>query len=154
MKRKGIFFLLCCLFFSFYSTKNTFSEEGDLKAKWLTDYQKACSLAKKHNRPILIDFTGSDWCGWCIKLKKEVFDKKAFKKYAGKNLILLEIDFPQKKAQSSKLKKQNKALSEKYQVRGYPTIILTDYQGNKIAQTGYREGGEKKYVQHLEDLLS
>ena len=121
---------------------------------WTHDYDQAIKDAKKYNKPILINFTGSDWCGWCIRLKKEVFGKPAFENYAGKNLILLELDFPRKKPQSPKIKKQNNNLAKKYRIRGFPTIILINENGNIIARTGYRRDGPAKYVEHLKSLLS
>ena len=61
---------------------------------WLTDYQAAKKQAKEENKPILINFTGTDWCGWCIKIEKEIFSKEEFKTYAKENLILMEVVFP------------------------------------------------------------
>ncbi|MBU0478833.1 thioredoxin family protein [bacterium] len=121
---------------------------------WIHDYDQALKDAKKYSRPILINFTGSDWCGWCIRLKEEVFSKPAFKNYASNNLILLELDFPRRKPQPPKIKKQNNDLAKKYKIRGYPTIILIDHKGNVIARTGYRRGGPDKYIEHLKELIS
>ena len=120
---------------------------------WLTDYDQALALSRKENKPILVDFTGSDWCGWCIKLDKEVFSQKVFQEFAQKNLILLKIDFPARKKQSAAEKKQNEALQEKYNVPGYPTILILDKNGDILARTGYRFGGAEKYVKHLQELL-
>lgn len=119
---------------------------------WLTDFDKAKAEAKEKNRPILVDFTGSDWCGWCIKLNKEVFSKEAFKNYAKDNLVLLELDFPRKKKLSDELKKQNEKLSKKYKVKGFPTILLLDAEGKVLARTGYQKGGPDAYVTHLKSL--
>jgi protein disulfide-isomerase len=121
---------------------------------WGEDFEAAKAAAAKDTKPILVDFTGSDWCGWCIKLDKEVFSKKEFKDYAKDNLILLSLDFPHEKKQSSKLKKQNEALSKKFGVEGFPTVLLLDAEGKKIAETGYQEGGAAKYVEHLKGLLA
>ncbi len=126
----------------------------ELPAIWTDDYEIATKSAKKYKRPILVNFTGSDWCGWCKKLKREVFSRQSFKDYASKNLVLLEIDFPRSKTQSQKVKTQNQTLARKYGIRGYPTIILIDGNGNEIARTGYREGGPGKYVEHLKRFLS
>ncbi|MFZ4387578.1 MAG: thioredoxin family protein, partial [Chthoniobacterales bacterium] len=79
---------------------------------WGDDYKGALASASKENKKVLLDFTGSDWCGWCIKLKKETFDQPAFKEFANKNLVLVEIDFPQGKTLSPEVKKQNAALQE------------------------------------------
>lgn len=120
---------------------------------WLTDFEEATKEAEKRGVPILVDFSGSDWCGWCIKLDSEVFSKDEFIKYAKKNVVLFLADFPSKKAQSDKIKKQNKKLSEKYGVRGFPTVLLLDESGKELARTGYQRGGAAKYVKHLKELL-
>jgi protein disulfide-isomerase len=121
---------------------------------WGEDFEAAKAAAAKDKKPILVDFTGSDWCGWCIKLDEEVFSKKEFKAYAKENLILLKLDFPHEKHQSSKIKKQNGELAKKYAVSGYPSILLLDADGNQIGQTGYQDGGAAKYVEHLKELLA
>ena len=120
---------------------------------WLTDFEAAKAQAKEENKPILVDFTGSDWCGWCIKLNKEVFSKSSFKDYAKENLVRLELDYPRKKELSKELKKQNAELRKKYEVRGYPTILLIDAKGKVLAKTGYQKGGPDAYVTHLKSLL-
>ena len=123
--------------------------------EWGTDWEAAKAQAKKENKPIFVNFTGSDWCGWCIKLEKEVFSKKAFQDYAKENLVLLEIDFPRKKEQSAELKAQNKKLDKEYGVEGYPTLYLLDADGKKLSgDVGYREGGPEAYVKHLQELIA
>jgi thioredoxin-related protein len=121
--------------------------------KWETDFDLAKKRAKEENKSILVDFTGSDWCGWCIKLKKEVFDQPAFQEYAKKNLIMVELDFPRKTPIDEKLKEQNKKLAEEYEIRGYPTILLLNSKGREVARTGYQEGGPEKYIEHVKELL-
>ncbi|MDI6774424.1 MAG: thioredoxin family protein [Verrucomicrobiota bacterium] len=93
-------------------------------ADWETDFAKAATNASKSGMCMLLDFSGSDWCGWCIKLEEEVFSKKEFKEYAKKNLICVLVDFPRQKKLSKKLKDQNAALAKKYAIRGYPTVII------------------------------
>lgn len=119
----------------------------------MSDFGAAQSQAKAEGKPMLLDFTGSDWCGWCIRLDEEVFSQDAFKAYAAANLILVELDFPRKKNQSAELKAQNKALSEKYGVRGFPTIVVLSPAGDLLGTTGYRRGGPEDYVLHLQELL-
>jgi protein disulfide-isomerase len=121
---------------------------------WMHDFEAAKAKAVKEGKPIFINFTGTDWCGWCIKLEKEVFSKKAFQDYAKENLILVEVDFPRKKEQTAELKEQNKKLDKEYGVEGYPTLYLLDAQGKKLTEDiGYREGGPEAYVAHLKSLL-
>ena len=118
------------------------------------DFEAAKAKAVKEGKPIFINFTGTDWCGWCIKLEKEVFTKKAFQDYAKENLVLVEVDFPKKKEQTAELKAQNKKLDKEYGVEGYPTLYLLDATGKKLTvDIGYREGGPEAYVEHLKSLL-
>jgi protein disulfide-isomerase len=119
---------------------------------WLTDLPKAQAKAKEENKLVLLDFTGSDWCGWCIKLDKEVFSKPEFAEYASKNLVLVEVDFPRSKPQSSELKKANAALQDKYKIEGYPTIIVLNSSGQKAGELGYQPGGPKPFIAELERL--
>lgn len=121
--------------------------------KWETDLEVAKQRAKDENKTILMDFTGSDWCGWCIKLKDEVFDKPEFQEYAKKHLVMLELDYPRGKKLPSKEKEQNAKLKDEYKIKGYPTIILVSASGKEKARTGYVEGGPAKYVDHLKELL-
>ncbi len=123
---------------------------GDL---WVTDFEKAKATAAAEGKDLLMDFTGSDWCGWCIKLRKEVFDLDAFKSAAPKNFVLVELDYPQNKSKLSKeTQEQNAKLQQQFGIRGYPTILLADAQGRPYAQTGYQAGGPEKYLPHLDEL--
>lgn len=119
---------------------------------WTTDLPKAQTKAKAENKLVMMDFTGSDWCGWCIKLNKEVFSTPEFVAYAQKNLIPVEIDFPNKKKQSADLKKANNALQKKYGIQGYPTIIVLNGDGKKVGELGYMPGGPKAFIAALEKL--
>ncbi len=120
-------------------------------AEWLTDLDKALEIAKKEKKIVLINFTGSDWCGWCIKFKKEVLSTEEFAKYADKNLVLVELDFPSKKKLSDELKKTNSALKEKYKVNGFPTFVVLNAEGKEIGrQVGYSEGGPEPFIKKLE----
>lgn len=122
---------------------------------WITDFEAAKKQAKEENKAILINFTGTDWCGWCIRLEKEVFTKKEFQDYAKDHLVLLEIDFPRKKEQTEELKAQNKKLDKEFEVEGYPTVFLLDAEGKKISEDiGYKAGGPENYVKILKELLA
>ena len=120
---------------------------------WLTDLEQAREQASKTGRPILINFTGSDWCGWCKLLSKEVFSQPEFQSFARDNLVLLTADFPRYKTLPPKEAEQNRALMAKFRVGGFPTIILTDAAGTLLGETGYRRGGAAAYVKHLRELL-
>ena len=141
-------------------TQNNISEsDGSLvaeeySANWLTDLSVVQAKAKEEGKPILMDFTGSDWCGWCIKLKKEVFSRPAFINYANEHLILMTVDFPKRKQQEESLKDQNNTLMDTYGINVFPTIILVDAEGKVLGKTGYRRGGPEPYVEHLKSLLN
>ncbi len=120
---------------------------------WITDWEQAKKLSKATGRPILADFTGSDWCGWCIKLKKEVFSQPEFKKWSAKKVILLELDFPRNKTLPDALKKQNAMLQQKYQIRGYPTILFLDANEKVLARSGYLKGGAEAWIKDAETKL-
>jgi len=122
------------------------------RVSWLTDLDEGIKVAKAEKKAILVDFTGSDWCGWCIRLKKEVFDQKEFAA-ATKDFVLVELDYPQKKQQSAEVKAKNKVWAEKFSIEGFPTIMLLDSNGEPFAQTGYEAGGPVKYLAHLADLM-
>jgi protein disulfide-isomerase len=122
------------------------------KLTWLTSVPEAQAQAKTGDKLVLLDFTGSDWCGWCIKLNKEVFSKPEFAEYAAKNLVLVEVDFPHNKPQSEALKAANHALEEKYKVEGYPTIIILNSSGKKVGELGYQPGGPKAFIAALQNF--
>lgn len=127
---------------------------GAYNGEWLTDFGKANEIAKELNRPILVNFTGSDWCGWCIKLSNEVFTKEAFQQYANDSLVLLKLDFPRKIPQTPEVKAANEKLARDFGVEGFPTIVLLDTKGKEINRTGYQPGGAEAYVKHLKELLA
>jgi thioredoxin-related protein len=120
---------------------------------WTSDFEAAKKQAAGSEKDLLIDFTGSDWCGWCIKLNDEVFKHDAFKDGVKDNFVLVELDFPKDKTKiSDEVREQNQKLNDKYGVQGYPTILLTDAEGRPYAATGYQPGGPEKYVEHLNEL--
>lgn len=119
-------------------------------AEWTTDYEKALAEAKKSNKLVLADFTGSDWCGWCKLLKKEVFDTDEFKAWADKNVVLLELDFPRTIKLPADLKAQNDKLNTKFGIRGYPTILFMDADGNEVGRNGYFDGGPADWIKDAE----
>ena len=122
-------------------------------AVWLRDFEAAKRAAGEMKRPILVDFSGSDWCGWCMKLDKEVLSQKAFREYAKDNLVLFVADFPRKKQLPEPEVKQNKELARTYKVRGFPTVLLLDAEGKTLGETGYQPGGAEKYVTHIKHLI-
>lgn len=120
---------------------------------WLENFTMAKAEAKKAHRPILANFTGSDWCPWCKKLDQEIFSQKVFQDFAREHLVLFVADFPNHKPQAAKLVAQNEALLQTYQIEGFPTVLLLDSEGTMIAQTGYHPGGAEPFVAGLQDVL-
>lgn len=121
--------------------------------EWLTDYEKAIAKAKQENKVVLTNFTGSDWCGWCIKLKEEVFSKPEFATWAKEHAVLLELDFPRRKKLPDALRKQNEKLRDTLRPEGYPTICFLDAEGKERARTGYVAGGPAAWIASAEALL-
>jgi thioredoxin-related protein len=118
---------------------------GDLQ--WTTDAAKAVETAKKESKIVVLHFTGSDWCGFCIKQHKEVFDTSEFSEYAKKNLVLVDIDFPNKKTLPDDLKKTNEELKKKYSIEGYPTLVFLSADGKELGRkVGYAPGSGPKAV--------
>src|SRR5436189_5131189 len=101
---------------------------------------------------MLLDFTGSYWCGWCILLDREVFSKPQFKEYASKNLVLVELDFPKTKPVSEAIRRQNMRLAQQYQVQGFPTIVVLNGDGQVVGAFGYMQGGPDAFIAALEKL--
>jgi len=122
------------------------------ESAWLDDFEAAKQAALKEGKIILANFSGSDWCGWCIKLDKEVLSKKEFADFAAEKLVLFNADFPDDRELPEKTTEQNKALAVKYNVKGFPTVLLLDAKGGEIARTGYRAGGAAAYIEHLKTL--
>jgi thioredoxin-related protein len=118
---------------------------------WLTSLPKALDQAKTGHKLVLADFTGSDWCTWCKKLDKDTFSQTEFADYAKKNLVLLQLDYPDKKPQSDELKAANAALAKKYKIQGYPTLIAFNPDGSVVWQNvGYLEGGPPALIAQLD----
>jgi len=120
---------------------------------WEENLETALQKAKAENKAVLVNFTGSDWCQWCIKLSDEVFSKSEFEDYAEDNLILVRLDFPRNIEQSAETKLYNNQLAQRYGVQGFPTILLFNSQGQMVLQTGYQPGGPVSYVNHLKNSL-
>lgn len=122
--------------------------------EWTEDFAAAEQQARAEGKPLLLDFTGSDWCIWCQRLDKEVLSQDAFQKFAD-DYILVKVDFPRKAdAQTEAQKAQNRALLQRFGVEGFPTLVLVSPEGQVLARSGYRRGGADAYVKHLEGLLA
>jgi len=128
--------------------------------KWETDINKAISVSNKTKKPMLLFFTGSDWCGWCIRLQKEVLKTPEFATWAKKNVVLVELDYPRSKPQSDVIKNQNNGLQQIFGIQGFPTIYFATakVKGGKpsytgIGSTGYVAGGPKAWLEVADGIL-
>ena len=122
--------------------------------KWHDSLNSAIAEAKMTNKLILADFTGSDWCHFCVKLDDEIFSKPEFKAWANDNVVLLKIDFPKRTQLPPQIRKQNEMLKSRYQISAYPTVLLMDVEGNVRAKMAYERGkSASQWVQIAEARL-
>jgi thioredoxin-related protein/outer membrane protein assembly factor BamD (BamD/ComL family) len=128
------------------------ADETNKPSIWTTDFDEALREATSSKRLVLVDFTGSDWCGWCIKLDKEVFEMEQFKKEAPQSFVLVKLDFPKKKQLPEGEKVRNEALQKRYNITGFPTVLVLDGSGKIVGKTGYRAGGPAPYLENLNEL--
>ena len=122
--------------------------------EWIENYDAALAAAVELKRPILVNFTGSDWCSWCKKLSAEVFTQDQFKDYAKSNLVLLKLDYPRSIPQTAELKAQNDKLQKQFKIEGYPTIVLLNGAGVEINRLGYEPGGAAAYVNRIKTIVA
>ena len=127
---------------------------ADAEPVWHTRYDDAVAAAREAGRPILANFTGSDWCGWCKKLKAEVFDQPAFREWAAARVVLLEVDFPRRREQPEALRRQNEELAERHGVEGFPTVVLLSADGDELARAGYEPGGAEAWTAKVDAALA
>jgi thioredoxin-related protein len=154
--------ILSFAFLLILNLNNSFSQEVKGGLTWYSDIKKADELSKSSGKPIFAFFTGSDWCGWCMRLQKDVFSKQAFIDWAKKNVVLVELDFPRRKQLPPEIAQQNMSLQQALQVQGYPTVWLmtleqdkasTNVNINTLGSLGYPSGAEpgKEEVMFLEN---
>jgi len=149
LKQISSLFLLFVLLFTGCNNGQASSDNLD----WKSNLEEAVQIAKKENKAVLVNFTGSDWCIWCKRLSSEVFQQNEFKNYAEKNLVLVMLDFPRSIEQSQETKMYNNTLAQKYGIQGFPTILILNSKGELVAKTGYQPGGPENYVKHIEAFL-
>jgi len=123
-----------------------------VQAGWLTSPEEAMTIAQKEGKDILVDFSGSDWCGWCVKLEEEVFSTKEWASTGAKKYVMLLADFPRSKELPKEQKERNEKLKSEFMIQGFPSIFLLDASGAPYAKTGYQPGGPGKYMEHLNGL--
>ena len=122
------------------------------ESEWTESFKDAQAASKSSGKPILVNFTGSDWCPYCIAMEKEVFATEAFKKWASANVILMMADFP-RKHQGADLKQQNSALAAQFKITGYPTVIFMDAEGTALGSSGYFPGGPEHWIKSADKIL-
>lgn len=127
-------------------TDTTKDESG-----WYTDYAAAQKASRSGHRPMLVLFTGSGWCGWCIKLEKQILGEAEFKTWAEKKVVLYKADA---KNGPGDLSAENQKLMQSYGAAGFPTIVITDAKGKSFGTTGYRKMSPKDYTRHLEEIIA
>ncbi len=128
--------------------------------KWYTDVREAITVSNKENKPMLMFFTGSDWCGWCIRLQNEVLKTAEFTKWASDNVILVELDYPRRTPQTPEIKNQNNELQQAFGIQGFPTIYFTSAESKDgkvnfkgLGQTGYVAGGPSAWLAVAEGIV-
>lgn len=144
-----------------FLTLTSMSMQAQEELTWHTDMSKATDISIKENKPMFLFFTGSDWCGWCIRLQKEVFKTPEFIKWAKENVVLVELDFPRKNEQTDAVKMQNAQLQQQLQVRGYPTVWFVSAAKTAEAKvnltalgsTGYVAGGPKVWIDGANQII-
>jgi thioredoxin-related protein len=144
-----------------FLTLTTVSTQAQEGLTWHTDLTKATDISIKENKPLFLFFTGSDWCGWCIRLQKEVFKTPEFVKWAKENVVLVELDFPRKNEQTEAVKMQNAQLQQQLQVRGYPTVWFVSATKtadakvnlNALGSSGYVAGGPQVWIDGANQII-
>jgi protein disulfide-isomerase len=126
--------------------------DPNAKLSWSTDYDGSLDRAKLEHKHVFLFFTGSDWCGWCKKLNREILTTGEFTQYAQDKLILVELDYPRQTPQSYEVKVQNKMLESRYSITGFPTVVVLDYTGKAVARLGYQSGGPEPFLDKLKAL--
>ena len=123
---------------------------------WMEDVAKARVKAANEGKFVFMAFSGSDWCGYCMRMDAEVFSQNAFVRQASKKYVLVMIDIPRDKSKLSALAaSQNPALAQQYSIGGFPSMVITDSKGTVVRQTGgYHQGGPKVFLNKLESLMA
>jgi protein disulfide-isomerase len=145
---------ICAFAFLLASIIVPFVAEAESRLPWMTNYESAVAQAKASNKPLLLFFTGSDWCGWCKKLENEALNTEEFYNLAGDKFIFVMLDFPMNKPTDPRIQEQNKRLQQKYDIKGYPTIVILSKDEQQIGSVGYRPGGGASYAQNLLRMVS
>jgi len=125
----------------------------DYTSGWLTDFDRAQTIAAQQGRYIFMAFTSMDTGEWSKKMDDEIFKSEEFKAYARKNLVLLGADYPTASTQPAVLAQQNKTLAEMYNVRGYPTVIVLNPLTQRVVDARYMKGGPAVFLSELDTVI-
>ncbi len=150
------------LFITLLLVVSSMTIQAQEKLTWHTNIDEAIAVSKTENKPLFLFFTGSDWCGWCIRLQNEVFKTPEFIAWAKEKVVLVELDFPRRTPQSDALKIQNNQLQQFFQVRGYPTVWFAKSGAavdgktgfEQLGSTGYVAGGPSKWLEGANSIIS
>jgi len=121
---------------------------------WQTSFSEAKEKAKTTDKPLILVFSGSDWCAPCIKLEKDIWQSEVFTTYAASNYILYRADFPRRKANklSEVKERENKELAEIYNSKGhFPLVVILDTKLEIVGKTGYKKVKPKEYISILKN---
>lgn len=149
--------IIFTLFLTALISANASAQE---KLTWHTDVNEALEIAVKENKKVMLFFTGSDWCGWCIKLQNEVFKTSDFEKWSN-DMVLVELDFPRRTPQDETIKAQNRQLQSMFKVRGYPSVHFVNPEKmpdgkmnlNNLGKTGYVKGGASEWLEVANNII-
>ncbi|WP_339895933.1 thioredoxin family protein [uncultured Algibacter sp.] len=149
--------IIFTLFLTALFSANALAQE---KLTWHTNVNEALEIAVKENKKVMLFFTGSDWCGWCIKLQNEVFKTSDFEKWSN-DMVLVELDFPKRTPQDENLKVQNRQLQAMFKVRGYPSVYFVNPEKmpdgkmnlNNLGKTGYVKGGASEWLEVANSII-
>ena len=150
--------ILFILFIAVLTSANGVAQET---LTWHTDMNEAFEIANKENKTLMLFFTGSDWCGWCKRLQKEVLNTADFEAWAKDNVVLVELDFPRRTPIDRNLQIQNAQMQKMFQVRGYPAIHFVNPEIspegqknlNSLGNTGYVRGGAEKWLEVANNIV-
>lgn len=146
MKMKFLPFCLLCAIVSV-------AAQAEPPSGWTDDFPGASQLALENGKPMLLMFTGSDWCGWCRVMHEEILDTTTFMEWAEENLLLVYVDFPRTDYRTEAIRKQNADLDERFDISGYPTLLLLNPSGKELRRLGYMQGGPKTFIRALTRAL-
>ena len=141
--------LFSMLLFMFTAISFSIHAEAPSQITWTTNFQEGANLAKSTSKPMLVLFTGSDWCSWCIKLENEILNRPEFAEMVRNKFIFVKLDFPLNTKVPQDIAEKNKKLQVTYNVTGFPTVLILDPNQRVISSLGYKAGGPRAYAQHL-----